>query len=115
MTTNNITSSSVNINISDYINLPTKQCSTCHQIKLLTEYTKNKNLSDGLLYECKSCAYYTNKKYREKYKDEISQRKKKYSAENKDRIAEHQKEYRKLNKDKLVAKNKNTMKTIKRK
>ena len=79
MTTNNITSSYVNINISDNASLPTKICFTSHQIKLLTEYTNNKNSSDGLLYECKSCAYYTNKKYRKKkYIDKISQRKKKY-------------------------------------
>ena len=103
MTTNNITNSSVNINICDNTNLPTKQCTICHQSKLLTEYTKCTRSSDGLYHQCKSCAYYTNNKYREKYKDEISQRKKKYSAENKDRIEEHQKEYRKLNKDKLVA------------
>ena len=76
MTTNNITNSSVNINIYDNTNLPTKQCTICHQSKLLTEYTKCTRSSDGLYYQCKGCVSYITKKFREKNKDKLNQRKK---------------------------------------
>ena len=89
MTMNNITNSSVNINNFDKTYLQTKQCTLCHQSKLLSEYTKCTRLSDGLYYQCKSCVSYQKKKYHEENKNKINLRKKKYNAENKDKISEY--------------------------
>lgn len=37
--------------------IKTKVCSRCHEEKLLTEFSKNKNTKDGLMAECKLCRH----------------------------------------------------------
>ena len=64
----NITNSTVNIdNINAYNNTPiiSKVCWKCNQIKPLTEYSKNKLISDKLHYSCKLCDSITNQHNRD--------------------------------------------------
>lgn len=70
-------------------NLISKECSCCHEIKLVSEFNKYKSKVDGLQTKCKKCF----KKYREKNKESI----KEYYRENKESIKEYQKRYRQEN------------------
>ena len=62
-TTNNITTSTVNMNIynntDQTINpnkyIPTKVCSICRTIKYITEFHKRKTAHDGYQNQCKNC------------------------------------------------------------
>ena len=96
-TTNNITTSTVNMNIynntDQIINpnmyIPTKVCKTCRIIKYVTEFYKETARNDGYQSICKNC-------------DRI--RKKNYYKNNKAQIIEDQKEYQKENKDIIAIK-----------
>lgn len=70
-----------------------KVCTGCNERKPLTEFHKNKRVSDGYQSRCKVCA----KKYHQENKDRINERNKQYYQENKDRIKQYQQE----NKDKI--------------
>jgi hypothetical protein len=108
-----------------------KECNTCHKIKPLECFSKNKNFSDGHGYTCKEC----NRKYSREYYllnkekrsaqgkehyiknretitkrhlknyydnfDKISVQRKGYRAANRDKISEQSKEYYRKNKDKI--------------
>jgi len=41
----------------------TKKCSTCKQIKLVSQFYKNKSASDGLYSNCKNCHIKATRKY----------------------------------------------------
>ena len=57
----------------------TKQCSTCKQIKPLSEFYKHKGKKDGLQSQCKSCkSIYSAKYYRSECGETILKRSKKY-------------------------------------
>ena len=65
----NTTNSTVNIdNVNVYNNtlILSKVCIKCNQIKSLTEYYKDKRKSVGLESCCKSCEYIKSKHYRDK-------------------------------------------------
>ena len=74
-----------------------KTCPKCKETKSLEEFSKNSNRKDGKCFECKSCI----KRYREKNKERIAERKKEYYQENKDHVAECGKKYRQNNKEKI--------------
>lgn len=52
-----------------------KKCVSCKTEKILSEFNKNKNSKDGHKEYCRECARKQNKRYREKYKDEINEKK----------------------------------------
>ena len=68
-----------------------KRCGTCKAIKLLSEFSKNKNNKGGYLHQCKLCE----KQWREDNKEHIKQYGKQYREDNK----EHCKQYREDNKE----------------
>lgn len=73
-----------------------KQCSKCKQSKPLTEFSKNKNKTDGHRSECKSCV----KEYNQNNKEKIKERNKEHYKNNKEKIKEQKKEHYKKNADK---------------
>ena len=77
--------------------LVSKECSCCHEIKPVSEFSKCKSKTDGLQAKCKECI----KKYIQENKDKIKERNKKYRQENKDKIKEKRKKYKQENKDKI--------------
>ena len=78
-TTNNITTSTVNMNIHNNTDqtinpnmyIPTKACNRCRIIKQLTEFNKQKRNKDGYLDQCKNCINNRIKEHYELIKDEI--------------------------------------------
>ena len=109
-TTNNITTTTMNINIynntdqtitlnTDLLNnnppnvfIPTKVCSTCRIIKFITEFSKSKISHKGYQNQCKNC---------------VKNKRQKYYNENKDKIAMTHKEYytnTRINKTNIVNK-----------
>ena len=59
-----------------------KQCSICYEIKLLTEFQKNKTKRSGYNSECKNCNSKRGKNYYKKYKRIILERQKKWRVNN---------------------------------
>lgn len=78
-------------------NLISLECRKCHDVKVVSEFSKCKSKKDGVQTMCKDC----NKQYQAKYYKQNKDKKKEYHKQNKDKIAVRQKEYRKQNKDKL--------------
>lgn len=91
--------------------LVAKECSKCHGIKDVGEFSKdNRNKTDGLQSKCKQCEkqYRENNKkhikerHKQYYKDNkesVKKRKKQYYEDNKEHIKEHSKQYYKENKE----------------
>ena len=77
----------------------TKPCTKCELDKPFSEFNKNKNNKDGLLYYCKECVkvhYIDNNKAKlkeryTKYYQEHKDALKEYYQENKERLKEQQK------------------------
>ncbi len=70
-----------------------KLCCFCKEIKLISEFCKNKNTSDGLNYRCKECIKKTakprpeyQKKYREDNRDKKNKKQNIQYHENKEKI-----------------------------
>ena len=82
--------------------MESKKCSTCNEVKSVTEFHKNKNNRDGYHNQCKLCRQENSLKN----KDKISEYNKKYYQKNKDIINEQSKDYNKNNKKKLSEQNK---------
>lgn len=59
-----------------------KKCSKCKVDRPLAEFSKNKNLPDGLQYNCKPC----NRKYVEENQNKISKQRRDYRLKNKERL-----------------------------
>ena len=85
-------------------NLISKECSKCHEVKAVSEFSKNKSRKDGVDAMCKDCRkeYYKQnaEHYAEYYKqntDKIKERNAEYYKQN----AEYHAEYRKQNADKI--------------
>ena len=80
--TNNITTSTLNMNIynnteqtinSSNVYIPTKVCSICSTIKYITEFNKRKTSRDGYQNQCKNCIDNRRKEHFELITDEINQ------------------------------------------
>ena len=65
-----------------------KQCSKCKQSKPLTEFSKDKNKTDGYKSECKSCV----KEYQQKNQDKIKEYNKEYQKNNRHILNQYIKE-----------------------
>jgi len=99
-----------------------KKCSRCQIEKDLSEFNKNKNNKDGYSYKCKICRSEDTKKYYEKNKTVLTEKRINFRKENPEKIKNYRKkewdkhkekmkelaiEYRKKNKDKINEYNKN--------
>lgn len=69
--------------------METKKCTTCGEVKLFSEFYKNKKQKDGLASQCKCCASKKNKEYYKKHlKERIEYQReyqKKYQKEHRER------------------------------
>ena len=78
-------------------NLISLECSVCHEVKAVSEFSKHKGMKDGIRTICKDC--------RKEYYKQNADKKKEYNAEyrkqNADKIKERKAEYRKQNADKI--------------
>ena len=63
-TINNVNIENFNVN-NNTTYIPSKVCKKCKQNKPLTEYHKDKSISDGYRNVCKSCRVIVNKDYRD--------------------------------------------------
>ena len=77
--------------------LISKECSCCHKIKSVNEFSKHKGRKDGLQVKCKECLIMYNQKNKDKRKEYNQQ----YIQDNKDRIREQKRQYQQKNKDKI--------------
>lgn len=79
-------------------NVLKKECGTCHELKDVTEFYKDKRNKDGILTICKCCV----KDYKKKNKDHIARYQKEYYKDNKEKLCEYSRELqskkRRLNK-----------------
>lgn len=70
-----------------------KECACCHEIKLVSEFNKDKSKADRLQTKCKECL----KQYRKDNAENIKECSKEYRKDNAERIKERSKEYYKNN------------------
>ena len=85
----------------------TKICKKCNLNKLSTDFSKNKNQSDGLQMYCKICYKEYKKKYYLDNKDMILKKSKQYYIENQDAIIDRVKVWGDNNKSKVEQYKKN--------
>lgn len=82
----------------------TKKCSKCKRIKDVDEFYKNKNIKDGLCYQCKACMKKMHNNWEEKnsgyqhewYKNNKGKKikqQKRWVLKNKNKVAQYNKEY----------------------
>ncbi|MBI2110670.1 hypothetical protein HYT51_02725 [Candidatus Woesearchaeota archaeon] len=76
-----------------------KKCSHCKKVKTINSFYKNKSTIDGLEYGCKKCSSLFNKKYRNKSRDKIRDKKKEWNRNNKIRVSTYHKNWRKNNRE----------------
>ena len=79
------------------VSLQGKACSKCEEVKLFSEFNKNKDSKDGYRSECKTCG----KKYRAANVKEIKVQTAKYRAANPEKVKEIQAKYRASNPEKI--------------
>ena len=79
-----------------------KECSRCHQIKDVGEFSKNKTKKDGLQYACKECCFALIVEYYKNNKEKLAKQKAEYRKNNKEKLTKQKAEYRKNNKEKLT-------------
>ena len=69
------------------------ECSKCHEVKVVSEFSKNKSKKDGVDTKCKDCC----KEYRKQNADKKKEYNAEYYKQNADKIKEQNAEYRKQN------------------
>ncbi|MEO6147049.1 MAG: hypothetical protein ABIT70_08360, partial [Sulfuriferula sp.] len=80
-----------------------KKCSKCGEVKLETEFHKNKTKKDGLASNCKVCTAAVGSRYRAENRDRRRAFHARYRAENRDRILASRARYRADNRDRILA------------
>jgi hypothetical protein len=70
-----------------------KICKKCRIEKELSEFSRDKSMSDGLQKNCKSCRAEYDKKRRIEKREQLSEYKKQYSAINYEKMAESKRNY----------------------
>ena len=83
-------------------NLISLECSKCHEVKVVSEFSKNKSKKDGVDTICKDCRKQYQSEYYKQNKDKIAEYKSEYYKQNKDKKKEYNAEYRKQNADKIA-------------
>ena len=68
-----------------------KECTKCHEIKSVNEFSRDKSKIDGLQSRCKQCEKKCNKQWHENNKEYMKEYHKQWHENNK----EHRKEYKK--------------------
>jgi hypothetical protein len=58
-----------------------KRCSKCKEVKLISEFNKDKSKKDGHYYQCKECSRLKNKRFRDDNKPALSNYSKKIVSE----------------------------------
>jgi len=81
------------------INLKTKRCSKCREVKSVSEFYKLKNNKFGNY--CKICLLKYQKEYRQKNKKTIKKYHQKYYKNNSEKMKEYSKKYQKNNPEKI--------------
>ena len=71
-----------------------KICSTCKQVKPLTEFTLDASKPDGLKHGCKECCAAYQRAYNEKHSERIAKRYAEYCRKNVEKIREKGRKYR---------------------
>ena len=79
-----------------------KVCSDCKEEKPLSDFYKDCTRKDGLRYACKLCSNKRAKKFYQKNRDAIAEKKKEYRQKNRDAIAKAKKEYSQKNWDAIA-------------
>lgn len=77
-----------------------KKCSKCKQIKLTTEFYRNKNKKSGLEGSCKTCVKAAAISYRKSNLEKATAREKRYRKNNPEKVAAGKKRYRENNLEK---------------
>ena len=83
-------------------NLISKECSKCHKVKVVSEFSKDKSKKDGVCTKCKDCKKEYNAEYYNKNKDKRVEYDKERYKQNADKIKEQKAEYYKQNADKIA-------------
>ena len=81
-------------------NLISKECSVCHEIKPVSEFSKQKGNKDGIRSKCKECDKQHNKQYHENNAEKIREYQKQYNKDNAEKVRERRRQYNKDNAEK---------------
>src|SRR5258708_36296227 len=77
---------------------PAKRCGKCNKNKSIDLFAKNKNRSDGLDWQCKTCTA----EYRAINKEKIANKKHEYAAANREQINQRAVDWRAAHRDELA-------------
>lgn len=83
----------------------TKTCSKCRQVKLRDHFGRNRSKRDGLQSYCKECKKSCQAKYYQRNRTEVLERNAAYKATNKDRLSESQAAYYQANRQVILKRN----------
>lgn len=81
--------------------METKICKKCNEIKMISEFHKQRDSKDGYKNQCKKCRSQINKLYNDSNKDKKKENNKSYRESNKEKISLYRKEYNLKNKSKI--------------
>lgn len=83
-----------------------KRCPQCKEIKMFSEFYKNKSRKDGLSVYCKSCIKINSHNYHKTHKDLCKERLNKWRNQNREYVRERDKNYRQEHLEQEKAKDK---------
>lgn len=81
-----------------------KKCTTCGEVKMLTEFIKHKRYADGHYSKCKLCTRTLEKQWRQSNPDKKNEIRTKYRERNREKIREMDREYYANNHEKYLEK-----------
>ena len=73
---------------------PAKECTICETIKVLDDFHRNKQYSDGRHSQCKDCYNIHKRKFHHENKERMNLKSRVYYAENKEAVSSRHKSYR---------------------
>lgn len=82
-----------------------RECNTCNELKLFSEYHKSPSGKYGYIQKCSSCVREYDKQRRESYREKRKLLSKQWREANKDTLIEKRKEYYNSNKEHILKKN----------
>ena len=74
-------------------NLISKECYCCHEIKPVSEFSKDKGKKDGFCSKCKECRKQYSKQYYEDNAEAVRERHKQYYEDNAEAMRQYSKQY----------------------
>ena len=78
-----------------------KKCSKCKEVKVLTEFCKDKSRKDGLNIYCKPCKRKGQRVYRENNPEKVRERQRVYRENNLEKVRERKRTWKKNNLEKV--------------